>query len=256
MTMSDQEIESEMEFAKELMDDALTDLEQDTVPANRVASTYKSVARDARDIGIYQLALGNHEVAADWFEQSATYYLRGIDEARDRRRRATSPQEAYWENEPKNLRDALYVALLSHSEATLTEAVDETLAMDESFVTEYPEGTPWYYYAKALAMTIAGDDRAPEYLDDLESDAGKADSDVIPFFEAAIAVLEGILSADRKSTRQGLGELLHQYGEDIGEEPTTAIETIDIETTALSRLAESEGTGVSIESQYVPEMYS
>lgn len=250
--MSDQEIESEMEFAKELMDDALADLEQGTVPSNRVASTYKSVARDARDLGIYQLALDNHEEATDWFEQSATYYLRGIDEARDRRRGATSPEEAYWENEPKNLRDALYVALLSDSETALTEAVDETLAMDESFVTEYPEGTPWYYYAKALATTITGDDRATDYLDNLKDNTEKADSDVVPFFEAVITVLEGVLSADSESTREGLEELLHQYGEGIGEEPTTAAETIDIETSALLRLAQNKGVSVSIESQYAP----
>lgn len=245
-----------MEFTKELMDDALEDLEEGTVPANRVPSTYKSLGQDARELGVYQLVLRHPEEASNWFEQSATYFLEGIDKAREQRQHPTSPEEGYWENEPRNLRDALYAALLSHSETVLSEAVDETREMDASFVTEYPEATPWYYYAKALASTISGDARATHYLDSLKADSEKADSDVVPFFEAVVAVLKGVHSADAELACNGLEKLRKQYREEIGGKPDTAIENIDVEATAFLRLAQRKRLEITLKSQYVPDMYS
>lgn len=246
MSEKNKDIESKIEFTEELMKDACCDLKQNNVPPHRIPSTYKSIARDARDLGVYQMLLENEDYR-DQFEKSVDYYLEGIDRERERRKNQSSPEETYWENEPRNLRDAIYTALLSQSETKIKKATESTLNSDKSFVEEYPEGTPWYYYAKALAATVAEDDQAQEYLKYLKSEKKKADSELVAFFEAIITILDGIIKKDTEQSQQGFQDLLEQYRKSVDDKPESVDETVTVEMNALLLITKRAGMSLRIE---------
>ncbi|WP_440008378.1 hypothetical protein [Halomicrococcus sp. SG-WS-1] len=63
MVISRDEVESQFEFTKELMEDAQEDLEDGNVPSERLHLVYRELGGDASTLGTYSLALGHSEQA-------------------------------------------------------------------------------------------------------------------------------------------------------------------------------------------------
>lgn len=256
--ITNDKIESQFEFTKELMEDALKDVEGGNVPSERLHLVYRELGGDASALGRYSLALDNGEQAEDWFAESATYYLKGITRHREQRKNATSSQEAYWENEPQTLRDALYSALLSRRESVLEKVGKLTLETDESFVEQYPEPIPLsvYYYVKTLAAFVVNDESRQNYLNRLEEVSEELDSDLMVLFEARLTTLRGLQDDAPKEVYDGLQNLVEYHCREINGEPKTASDVVDLQSCALLRLAILKGMEPSLESRYIPECIS
>ncbi|KAB1190683.1 MULTISPECIES: immunity 49 family protein [Haloferax] len=169
------------------------------------------------------------------------------------RQHRDSVDNDYWSNQPIAAEHALRDALLSADPRVAGAAVDEILALDESYLDDYPDMTTRYYHLTGLAHSLREDTaQARTALASLRDSVEKDDQYLGTYFAEAFAdALEGFIDHDEQLVQHALDSLT-AYHEDVRGGGDATKELFDHYTGAYLLLARHRGMNVRIESEYVP----
>lgn len=242
------DLRSDREFTKELIADSEADLKQGKIPRNRVHLVQNSLGGDYRDLGIIASLLNEEVKAREQFAEATGHYLSGVRTARERQDEISRGNR---ESEPTILLKALYCGILSNDDELLTEAANETLAMDSAYVTEFPETVYKYHAAKALASVALDAEEARTHIDSLRDSLDGLRPELGQFFRAIATVADGIVGTDGETVAEGVQQLLDHHTSTFGSEPTTIGQAISVPATALLSLARRKGIDVTVENEHL-----
>ncbi|POG53697.1 hypothetical protein AUR65_018105 [Haloferax marisrubri] len=205
-------------------------------------------------LGTTELLLGEVQTARSWFAEGALAETM-VSELVWQHREVVGEDE--WSNLPITAEHALRDALLSADPRVVGAAVDEILALDESYLDDYPDMTTRYYHLTSLAHLLREDTaQARTALASLRDSVEKDNQYLGTYFAQAFAdALEGFLDHDEQLVQQALDSLT-AYHEDVRGGGDGTAELLDHYTCAYLILAHHRGMNVHVDNEYVPaELY-
>lgn len=232
-------LEEELNWKNQRFNSSLARLENDEVPSDRIPITLGNLADNALGIAICRSLAGSSNTAAEWFTTAVEYYVQMFDATLEHE---DEIEGSYKAHRPKYCADLLHAALLAGTE--LDAAVERTLSIDEEwYLDTYPEFAHVFHYVRALALLLsdAPDDARIEIerYDELE--------DTPELYHAATGCVAGMIDGDREAIAESIDRLLTHHRDQRGQDPSTAVDFVSIEASALFECAQQRGNSLTVE---------
>lgn len=215
----------------------------DNVDPEQIGGRWYSMGLTATSLGVYYTGLHDVSEARKWFAEAAQCFLKRVELGESGRA-----------NVPGVLMKAVRTALLSADDVVIADVVEEVEGLTSEFLEDFPDAATSYLYIKLLAAIVdedfeAAEVRAQQFHGASDTLGGESRNRWLTRANFLTAIVED--DADEASFR--LGELAEMHANSLGSESGLDDEIMDVEATALARLARQQGVDVEISSEFVPE---
>ncbi|WP_327053116.1 hypothetical protein [Halomicrococcus gelatinilyticus] len=250
MTVSEELAEERIERFERSMTRSKWKLENQDLSQESVSRVHNSIGRDEEKIGLYRLLLGDVAAATEHLEEATRRYALKYEHKRTYE--AEENDQATWQTQRSILERLTYAALLSRNDASVEEAAAKVDDLD-AYRRQFPRMVHKYHFTTALARVAADADDQRERVDAFGDSLADVKPDHQPYFGNLATILDGIVSGDEATVRDGLEAYLDDYDEDRNDDPESLSDRVSKRATALYLLAKRRGVDVEIESRYIPD---
>lgn len=227
--------EDRMEQYHDTMDDVIPE---------QIGGRWYSMGLTATSLGVYYTGLDNISEAQSWFAEAAQCFLKRVELGENGRA-----------NVPGVLMKAMRTALLSADDAIIADVIEEIEGITSEFLEDFPDRATSYQYIKLLAAITGGNVEAAETrAKQLHGASDTLGGESRNRWLARANYLAAVVEGDVEEASFRLGELAEMHANSLGPQSGLDDEIMDVEATALARLARRQGMDAKVESEFVPEV--
>jgi len=208
----------------------------------RIPSAYYRLGLYSRGIAVYNLLLGNKKEALEWFRKSAKYFIKSVEQGRDKYKK--------WEGEAGSCSDAFYMSILSRDRELLKKAMELTFDIHPDYPNRFPDPAGGYYCLMALSKKLVGDVESAKHFIEKAKTARKHKG-FEDFENGQILFIEGIIREDEKLCLQGAKKLSEYHSK----KPQSMADDklVNIRLTALLLIAKRRNIDLKLDNEYIPK---
>ncbi|MFC6732362.1 Imm49 family immunity protein [Haladaptatus sp. DYSN1] len=214
-------------------------------------SAFNKFYLTGRDLGTTELLLGNTKTAQQWFAEGAL----GRTMSCSLIRQHEITDGGYLGALSGMFEEAIRTALLAADPRVVGATATEILALEESYLDQYPHEMTRYWRLTGLAAFLLGDTEHAHAALETVSETFASESEEVsvdPLGEALSDILDGLLADNATAAQRGLDALDQSHRVQVPDDPYASEDVLDHYTSAYLVLARHRGMDIRVENEYVP----